>query len=640
MNDELNSPQRAHSSSIIRHSSLPTLLTLGTRWTFVGGKGGVGKTTTAAALAISLADAGEEVLVLSVDPAHSLGDALGVALGSEPVDMPGVPRLRALEIDAAREQERFLGSHRRALLLLLERGTYLDREDIDSLVDLTLPGADEIAAVFRLLDLASASERHVVVDTAPTGHTLRLLDLPGVARGWLAALEAMEEKHRTVALGLVGAYRPDDAAALLGRLREELDELAAIFSDPERTRFVLVTNTEPVVLAETRRYEAALTERRIALAGIVVNRADAASLPPEAVGDGMVVVPRLPGEPRGPDGLRAFAASAGAGPGSEASTIDGPPELRAGNPFQPPLGRTLYVVGGKGGVGKSTVASALAVQLARRGGGRVLLLSVDPAGSLAEVLGVPVNAEARAVPGVEGLAAQQLEAESAWRSFQREYRAEAEQLFAGLMGGGGTAEADRRVVERLIYLAPPGIDELMTLVQVVELTEDRPYDAVVLDTAPAGHLLRLLELPAVALDWARAVLRMLLKYREVAGLGALAGRVLALTRDLRAVRELLQDPAATWLVAVALPESLSVAETRRLLSRLRGLGIAPGALLVNRALTQDGAVRGSAEILALRSLAEAVPFAGTTDESTGPVGPDALAAFASRWREIVPPKSS
>src|SRR5688500_13064235 len=195
--------------------SLTDLLTLGSRWTFVGGKGGVGKTTTAAALAVSLADAGRAVLVLSVDPAHSLGDALEVELGPEPLRVPGVPRLRGMEIDATREQARFLDSHRGSLLRLLDRGSYLDRDDIGSFVELALPGADELAALFRLMELAAAPDSYVVVDTAPTGHTLRLLDLPRLARGWLAGLEAMEEKHRMVALGLTGAYRPDETAALL-----------------------------------------------------------------------------------------------------------------------------------------------------------------------------------------------------------------------------------------------------------------------------------------------------------------------------------------------------------------------------------------------------------------------------------------
>jgi arsenite/tail-anchored protein-transporting ATPase len=224
-----------------------------------------------------------------------------------------------------------------------------------------------------------------------------------------------------------------------------------------------------------------------------------------------------------------------------------------------------------------------------------------------------------------------------WDAFRGEYRAGAEQLLAGLVGGA-SADADRGVTERLLDLAPPGIDELMALVQVVDLTGDRRYDALILDTAPTGHLLRMLELPGVALEWTRALLRMLLKYREVTGLGGMAERVLHLSRDLRRLRELLQDPRECWFLGVALPEALSVPETRRLLARLRRLGITPGALLVNRALGADGGLLAADRVGALVAPDDddAMVFAAAPDRAAGPVGPEALAAFAEGWRELVP----
>ncbi|HET8655911.1 MAG TPA: ArsA family ATPase, partial [Longimicrobiaceae bacterium] len=250
-------------------------LSLGTRWTLVGGKGGVGKTTTAAALAVELARSGRPVLVVSVDPAHSLGDALGLALGDEPGAVPGVPGLRALEVDAERERARFLASNRASLASLLERGTFLDASDVAEATELAVPGLDELAALFRLLDLLREDDAYLVVDTAPTGHALRLLDLPRLAAGWLGALRAMEEKHRAVALALAGEYRADAAADFLAATAAELSDAERLLADPVRTRLLLVTTPEPGVLAETRRFEAALTGRGIALAGIVVNRCEA-----------------------------------------------------------------------------------------------------------------------------------------------------------------------------------------------------------------------------------------------------------------------------------------------------------------------------------------------------------------------------
>lgn len=609
------------------------LLALGSRATFVCGKGGVGKTTTAAALAVVLADAGRETLVLSLDPAHSLGDALDAALGPDPTPVPGVAHLQALEIDPRVEQSRFLGSERGALLELLERGTYLDGADVEGFVDLTLPGADELAALFRLVELLRDPALYLVVDTAPTGHTLRLLDLPGAARGWLGALEAMEEKHRAVSLALAGAYLPGEPYRLLARLRADLDELEAALRDPERTRFLLVTNPEPVVLAETRRYQAALAERGIAIAGVLVNRAVGAGDPGDPSLGAAAYLPRLGFDPRGAEALRRFAAAASpAPPGTTAERPGSSAGLRVGGRFEAPMDRSLYIVGGKGGVGKSTTAGALALLLAERGDRKVLLLSTDPAGSLGEVLGTAVDSTPRSVPGT-GLSASQLDAEAVWSDFRREYHAEAEQLFTGIVAGGIGGDADQRVVERLIDFAPPGVDELMAMLQVIDLTEDHPYDAIVLDSAPTGHLVRLLELPGVALDWVHAILRVLLKYREVLGLGALAERLVELSKQLRGLGEHLRDPRYTWFLAVALPESLSVPETRRLFAHLAALEIVPGALLVNRLLDGDDlAPELAAEAAALAAAVPGAPLAAAPRLDAGPVGPDALLDLARRWR--------
>lgn len=599
----------------------------------MGGKGGVGKTTTAAALAVELADAGRETLVLSVDPAHSLGDALGTPLGPDPDPVPGLPRLHALEVNAELERERFLGTHRGALLALLERGTYLDTDDATGLLDLGVPGSDELAALFRLMALTAAGDRYLVVDTAPTGHTLRLLQLPRVARGWLRALQAMEEKHRAVATALVGTVPEDEVTRLLGGLDADLARLQALLTDPERTRFLLVTTREPVVLAETRRYQEELASLGVGVGGIVLNRADGHASPEGR----MAVVPDLPAQSPGIASLRQFseaARSAGAAPAKPSGPR--PSMLRVGERFVPPLDRHLYLVGGKGGVGKSTTACALGVLLAASERGGVLLLSTDPAGSLGDVLGQEVGPASAPVRGVPGLSAQQVDATAAWSTFQQRYREEVEGLFDGLLAGGLSATADQQVVHRLIDLAPPGIDELMALLEVVDATEDRPYDAWVLDTAPTGHLLRLLELPELALEWARAVLRLLLKYREVVGLGELAERVLGLTRSLRALRERLTDASQSWVLVVALAETLSVPETRRLLERLPALGIEPGALMVNRLLAPDGTPRAEALPLAeqLVELGGGLSCIASPQWPSGPIGAAELARHAESWREL------
>jgi arsenite-transporting ATPase len=669
----------------------------GPGWTFVGGKGGVGKTTVAAALAVALADAGERVLALSTDPAHSLGDALGVPLGPEPSPVPGAAGLEALETDAVRERSRFLERHRDTLLRLVERGTYLSPDEAAGFLDLALPGMDELAALLRLRELADADPAlRVVVDTAPTGHTLRLLDLPRTAIAWIAALEAMEARNRDVALALAGAYRPDAAARDLAALRADVERLAALLADPARTRFVLVATPEPVVLAETRRYLEALHERGIAVAALVVNRiADggvAASVDLGVSGEGVPVVeiPLLAEEPVGIAGLRgvtphppAPSPTRGEGEHDGASVADsaegltplppapspakgendtaqggdrqrgdspspargrvaalGPPGggFVLGARWFPPTDRRLYVVGGKGGVGKSTAASAVAARLAEEGRGLVLLMSTDPAGSLGDVWGVEVGAEAREAPGAPGVRLRQVDAAAEWEAFRGEMREQVEAWFAGAAGRGISAAADREVAERLVELAPPGVDEVMALGAVIDLLEGAEYNALVLDTAPTGHLLRLLEMPAVALDWSHALLRLLLGYREVVGLGTTAERVLRFARTLRALRARLEDRAHTFFLAVALPEALAVPETRRLALRLGELGIAPGALLVNRALAGDAVSPDRAEAAARLLAIPGIPEAAVAPEwgGEGPRGAAELLRFARAWRSAEP----
>src|SRR6266545_450418 len=176
----------------------------GVRFLFFGGKGGVGKTTCAAAAALRHAeatDSGRRVLLVSTDPAHSLGDALDVDLGPEPVQIPTRRgRLLAAELDAESALGRWLGPRRADLETIAERGTWLDRDDVSRFLDLGLPGVDELAGLLELMRLVEASPGdEVVVDTAPTAPTLRLLAMPGELRRFARALDDLQARHRAVA---------------------------------------------------------------------------------------------------------------------------------------------------------------------------------------------------------------------------------------------------------------------------------------------------------------------------------------------------------------------------------------------------------------------------------------------------------
>jgi arsenite-transporting ATPase len=246
-------------------------------------------------------------------------------------------------------------------------------------------------------------------------------------------------------------------------------------------------------------------------------------------------------------------------------------------------GKRLLFFGGKGGVGKTTVAAAVALRLARDSPRkRVLLLSTDPAHSLADVLAAPASDEPRRVKGApSNLHVRELDAPAALAAKRAGLEASLQAL-ADATGRSTTGALVGRGLAELIDLAPPGIDELLAALSVLEAR--RTYDAVVVDTAPTGHALRLLETPAVARAWVQALLRVLLKYREIVRPGPLAEDLVDLSRQTRSLQELLRDGAATAFIAVARAAELPRRETERLLARLRRLQM-PVPFVVVNALT-------------------------------------------------------
>lgn len=553
---------------------------------FVVGKGGVGKTTTAGGIALALADRGADVRLLSTDPAHSLADLFDTGQGIAGAS-PCTDRLTLEELDAAAHVGARLQALEPALRELIERGTYLDLEDAESLLAGTIPGLDEIGAALRIDALARDVGR-LVVDTAPTGHTLRMLDSPDVLEGWARVFDAMAAKADAVASALVGA-----AVRFSGE--QALDDLvrdARGFGEVAREAdFVVVTGPGAVVRAETDRLVRALADRGCRVAATVaVER-------PGAEAD--ILLPLRPGLV-GCAPLRRWIAG---GPGSPAARDAG---LGVGgavaSDVMAVLDRELVVFAGKGGVGKTTSAAAAALLLAREG--RVLLTGADPAGSLHDVLPDPP-------PGLE---VRELDADRELERFRAVYRDEVERAFAAV-GLEGAARLDRHVVESLWGLAPPGIDEIIAVSRLAAEEAGAEEDGdgtvaaatrrrIVLDTAPTGHFLRLIGMPALTRDWVHRLMRILLKYRAMGGLDAPAGPLLRFARRMRALQERLSDPSRTAIILVTLDEPIVRAETRRLHERLRGMDLQPAAILLNRRVAPE------------------------------PVGAERLRGFAAAWERI------
>jgi arsenite-transporting ATPase len=191
------------------------------------------------------------------------------------------------------------------------------------------------------------------------------------------------------------------------------------------------------------------------------------------------------------------------------------------------------------------------------------------------------------------LRVRELDADRAFARTRERYQRTVEETFDSLLRGSRFDVAyDREALRGLMDLAPPGMDELFAILSVIEalLEREPPIDLVVLDTAPTGHALRLLEMPAAALGWVHALLAILLKYREVVGLGDVAADLVATARRLRELIALLTDPARACVIAVTRAAELPQRETERLLERLRRLHMTVPAVMVN-AMTPPGCRR-------------------------------------------------
>jgi TRC40/GET3/ArsA family transport-energizing ATPase len=256
------------------------------------------------------------------------------------------------------------------------------------------------------------------------------------------------------------------------------------------------------------------------------------------------------------------------------------------------LARPLTIVAGKGGVGKTTTACALAIATAD-GGKNTLLVSTDPAPSISDALDQIVGDTETAVAGSTNLVARQMDATRAFAAMRDQYQGRIDEVFAGITGRGMDLAHDREILRDLLALAPPGIDELYALTILGDTIDEGRFGCIVVDPAPTGHLLRLLDMPAMAIAWAHQLMRLMLKYKEIVSLGEAAQDLLAFAKRTRSLEARLHDPHQATAILVALDEPLVRGETERLLAALRDRDIATGAIVWNR-------VAGSVEPLPTR----------------------------------------
>jgi arsenite-transporting ATPase len=527
-----------------------------TRHLFFTGKGGVGKTSLACATAIELAEAGRRVLLVSTDPASNLDEMLGVQLGPTPTAVPGVERLFALDIDP---QEAADAYRSRALAAL--RGTLTDQE-IEAVRE-QLSGActTEIASFDRFAGLLAGdalAERfdHVIFDTAPTGHTLRLLELP---RAWTEFLG--KSTHGASCLG---------PHAALTTQRDRFAAAMAALGDASRTTVALVARPDRPSLREAARSSAELRAVGVGSQVLLVNaefhatdRDDAvaralerhgqealAAMPAELAALPQRRIPLLADDMVGLTALRRLIAREGPAV-SPVSGAPAPPSLPRLEELVDAIalgGRGLVMVMGKGGVGKTTIACAIAVALAERGHD-VHLSTTDPAAHVEATVGAaPLHLSVgRIDPRVET---------AAYTARMLERRG------AGLDADGlALLEEDLR---------SPCTEEVAVFHAFVRVVAQARKSFVILDTAPTGHTLLLLD---AAGAYHREVVRGLT--------GNDAARLI--TPLMR-----MQDPAYTKVILTTLAETTPVSEAAQLQEDLRRAGVEPFAWVINASLAAAG----------------------------------------------------
>jgi arsenite-transporting ATPase len=236
-----------------------------------GGKGGVGKTTCACAAGLHLAE-DYKTLILSTDPAHSIADSLGQKLGDEPREIKGIENLSALEVNAENALSKFKTEHEDEIREIVETGTNLDAEDINSVFALPVPGMDEVMGFKTMIDLIDEAEfDKYIVDTAPTGHALRLLSSPKLLDDWVKVMAKMRWKYRYMIERFAGKYEPDKGDDFLLSMKKTVKKIEDLLRDQNRCEFIAVAIPEDMAVLETARLISNLSKFGIKVRQMVIN---------------------------------------------------------------------------------------------------------------------------------------------------------------------------------------------------------------------------------------------------------------------------------------------------------------------------------------------------------------------------------
>jgi arsenite-transporting ATPase len=559
---------------------------MATQYLFFSGKGGVGKTTMACATAVEEADAGRKTLIVTTDPASNLADVFEQPIGHQVVPIQAVPNLFAMEIDPDKATEeyrdRILGPYRAAMP---EAVVKVLEEQFRS------PCTTEIAAFDRFVDFMDNDDFEVVIfDTAPTGHTIRLLELPV---DWSKFIDDSAKGAGQTCMGPVQAIQES---------KEKYDRAIRLLSDASRTRFIFVLQPEQTAIFETERSATELKRIGVVSQELIVN-----GILPSEVCDQPFFRARYEmqqkhlaeihrrfaqparqvllrdGEVKGIASLRQMSQALRGKPVSPTAPAEVPSEILddrsrciAGRELEQlltPVNGTVKTVffTGKGGVGKTSLSCIAAVHIAKLGY-KTLLLTTDPAAHIGQVLDTPVRDRPEAVPGVPHLWATLIDPKTAAEQYKSRVLAEAKPRYSEDMLAALREE-----------LESPCTEEMAAFDKFTEYADSNGYDVIIFDTAPTGHTLRLLELP---FDYSEQVELMVATTKE-------SGDIQAHTRArFEHIIARLRDPEQSVFVSVMYPESTPVIEAYRAMLDLKDTGIPVQLVVANQVVPVAQSVNG------------------------------------------------
>jgi arsenite/tail-anchored protein-transporting ATPase len=557
---------------------------MSTEYIFFSGKGGVGKTSMACTHAVRYADQGKRTLIVTTDPASNLADVFEQPIGHNVTSIVGVPNLYAMEIDPDKATQEYID---RAMAPIRDAFPPQMVQVMEE--QMSGPCTAEVAAFDRFTDFLDVPAENgatfdvVIFDTAPTGHTIRLLELPAE---WSQSIDAASAGNGQTCLG---------PAAAIQDAKLKYERALAAMRQSSLTTFFFVLHPEAISIKETHRAIGELKKLEIENFRLIIN----GIIPAEGTQNPLFAAraemqarylaqietdlpyPKqrmflLAGEIRGVERLRQVASMFFDGVSAIFSSV--PSNEKPGGTtlscidevrmlVQPNSHRRTLFFAGKGGVGKTVASCITAVWLAKQGY-KTLLLTTDPAAHLGDVLGVPVGEDLAPVPGANNLWAANIDAKAAAEDYKARILEDARQR-------GRPEKAIQTMAEEL---DSPCTEEMAAFDKFIEYASQDGWQAVVFDTAPTGHTLRLLELP---MDWSKQI-----DVKIFASVDSTAADDVAKQRFGKVI-DMMRDPQQSAFAFVMYPEATPIIEAWRAAQELGTVGIRPGLVVANMVIPPE-----------------------------------------------------